>query len=109
MIDLYPNFLPQWTQAILSTNKQGKHNGPALLREIRDEFGLNYYSTECCLTGEAFFNTDAPVDTCTACHELTYDGAWTAVRGGETVLYLYKMALAEHLKTDHPEIWKKRS
>ena len=115
IVDRYPDFLPQWTNAMchiyndkertfLLFNKH-KYNRDNPMHEADEHFDLDWYSPTCCLTGEAFFHQGTPW----GCHECKY---FTLGRSQEALksldnLYRYKINLAEHLKKDHPEVWKK--
>ena len=105
MIDKYPKFLPQWTKAMehyYRENRPSKDTcGP--INFAQREYGLDWYSINCCFTGEAFFHDTSSV--CKKCSNFTYSCG--RVFGSLTKLYRYKKELAEHLQKDHSDIWDK--
>lgn len=113
MIDLYPEFLPEWTNAIISIHKEkifgiipidlnGTHS---TMKKAREQFGLRWSSGACCLTGEAFFHEMAPFN-CGMCHDFTYDSSLVAMESIHE-LYKFKNDLAIHLQESHKDVWSK--
>lgn len=111
MNDKYPKFLPQWTDTIttiLSNDIDPKYNncvtiGDAVMAIARKDYGMDWYSSKCCLTGEAFFHIGAPAD-CDTCEDFTFEKSHNAFES-KNQLYQYKNELATHLQKYHKDIW----
>lgn len=103
MEDHYPNFLPQWTNAVehIFANRS---QYSSVMTQADNEFNLDWFSSRCCLTGEAFFHHGAPIKECGECRLYTYDRSQLALYSLKS-FYKYKTSLASHLQDDHPEIW----
>ena len=103
--DKYPKFLPQWTNAVEHICGAGVQTANRnTMKVAKEKFGLDWYSSTCCLTGEAFFHERAD-KYCNKCEFFTFDRAHSALetRNG---LYEYKKDLAEHLQKSHPQVWE---
>ena len=110
MNDQYPDFLPQWTNALQHIHKRiffglitSKKSFSDVTNKAGKKFKLYWSDSSCCLTGEAFFHEGAPL-SCDKCKYLTFRGSMEAVKSLEN-LYNYKIELAEHLQQEHPMIW----
>lgn len=117
MIDKYPKFLPQWTQALenlhnqkeryaLFFEKDKKYDDPdEVVRLVKDNTNhvLDWGDGEKCFTGEAFFFTHAPTCRCSECHTMTFARLNSALSLEK--FYTYKVKLAEHLRENHKDIW----
>lgn len=111
MEDSYPNFLPQWTNALehiyskkylglipVYMTNTGRRNG------AEKKYGLDWTSSNCCLVGEAFFNRYTYTGRCSRCSELSVNRSLMVFDSlGE--LYKFKKELAEHLQNAHPDVW----
>lgn len=107
MIDNYPKFLPLWTKAVKYTVKHGirkNYLADDVIRIGNQKFNLDWYSTTCCLTGEAFFHEEAPIGECHECHVFTF--GCSAFRSLDN-FYRFKNELALHLQEKHTDIWNK--
>ncbi len=110
MKDKYPDFLPQWTNALEHIHKDkffgivaGSKSANDVKHQALVHFQLDWTTGTCCLTGEAFFHHYAP-EECRICTRMTYEESTIAVKSLNN-LYEYKIKLAEHLQEDHPSIW----
>ncbi len=105
MKDMYPDFLPQWTKAILYANRTRiSMSRRDIADDIQKESGLNYCDSRVCLVGEAFFNR-VDFHDCRTCDAYQYDAAAEAMESKDS-LYLFKLMLAQHLRYEHPEVWQ---
>jgi len=83
--DKYPHFLPTWTNAINHIQEEesfkwikDKFKKNFVIHESYKKYNLSWYSGECCLTGEAFFNQYRP-EECDICDNNTYDASLMAM------------------------------
>lgn len=113
MIDPYPTFIPQWTHAMEEIHKDRtllkiiplpKPNSHKTIDKARAEHNLDWGSTSCCLTGEAFLHKRAPLETCDRCRYFTFNSSEEAL-GSLTKFYEFKQELAEHMQKEHTETW----
>ncbi len=119
--DPFPNFMPQWTHAVVFIHKHCKKEIKEKMRGhssldlknividlVRKKFNLSYTIGGMCLIGEAHRfngNYDSGEAYCRECRNFCFSPAADACRSiGE--LYDFKREVMEHFKEAHPELSK---
>ena len=105
MKDKHPYFLPQWTSAVEYIHKNSTiDNENDVLDRAEGIFNLDWFSSRCCFTGEAYFHQSAPMK-CDDCRTFTYNYSGCVLEISD--FYKFKNDLAEHLQEAHKEVWAK--